>query len=589
MVVSLLLRKRKIQATAPVNTVAPAITGTNGVGNVQTCSTGTWTGTATITYAYQWKVAGINVGTNTNTYTPVTNDAGKALTCVVTATNPGGSVTATSNTVNIPAIAPANTVAPAITGTLGVGNVLTCSTGTWTGTATITYARQWKSNGVNVGTNSANYTPVSGDAEHNITCVVSATNAAGTVTATSNSVAIPAEGLTNLLTDTTTRTMTTTARPAYLTPFADPVFGPIITRISGDPGTGMTGLSGRVWGSDVRPLYMRHSAWNIDESLIYLEYNDGDGGSSGGTWLDGETYAPVYSRSRPASWVDGRWSGTDANTMIYITSTQMRSLNVSANTTALIHDFSSLYDSMMIGNYEGEPSRDTDVWPITARRISDDTIVCFAYKISTNTVSAVVVPNAYKAYGDGGNQITPDGTHMCIWFDDETFRTYRISDGALIYTSSVLQQPSHYAMAIDTNGTSQMAVGSERAATGNMVKVNALTGAVTTINNQSYAYHTTAANHQGANANKWIATDHWHDSGVPYVNEIVIVAMDGTVTGRICHMHRNTTIDYKTEPHPVLSPTGKRVLWNTTWDASGTTPVGVYCADFRGFQLPGIG
>lgn len=36
-------------------------------------------------------------------------------------------------------------------------------------------------------------------------------------------------------------------KPAYLTPFTDPVFGTKITRISGDAGTPIANLSGGIW------------------------------------------------------------------------------------------------------------------------------------------------------------------------------------------------------------------------------------------------------------------------------------------------------------------------------------------------------
>lgn len=84
--------------------------------------------------------------------------------------------------------APSNTVAPEITGTLEVGETLTCSTGTWTGTPTITYSYQWKRGATNIGTNSATYTQVYADLNQNITCTVTATNGAGSSSQVSNTV-----------------------------------------------------------------------------------------------------------------------------------------------------------------------------------------------------------------------------------------------------------------------------------------------------------------------------------------------------------------------------------------------------------------
>ena len=82
----------------PVNTVAPAITGTAQEGQTLTCSTGTWSGSNT--YTYQWKRNGSNIGSATNsTYTLVTADVGTSIKCTVTATNFVGSANADSNTV----------------------------------------------------------------------------------------------------------------------------------------------------------------------------------------------------------------------------------------------------------------------------------------------------------------------------------------------------------------------------------------------------------------------------------------------------------------------------------------------------------
>lgn len=80
--------------------------------------------------------------------------------------------------------APNNTIAPTITGNPKVGVALTASPGTWTGDATITYAYQWKVNGVNVGTNTNTYTPVTGDIGKTVTCTITATNSTGSKTMT---------------------------------------------------------------------------------------------------------------------------------------------------------------------------------------------------------------------------------------------------------------------------------------------------------------------------------------------------------------------------------------------------------------------
>ena len=91
------------------------------------------------------------------------------------------------------AVAPANTTEPTISGASLVGQTLTASRGTWTGTAPITYAFAWQrcdANGKNctpiTNATGQTYTPVSSDIGRQLRVAVTATNTNGDVTATSD-------------------------------------------------------------------------------------------------------------------------------------------------------------------------------------------------------------------------------------------------------------------------------------------------------------------------------------------------------------------------------------------------------------------
>jgi hypothetical protein len=177
-----------------VNTVAPAVSGTPQPGNTLTTTNGAWTGNPTPTFAQQWQADAVDIpGATGLTYAVQPGDVGKSIRSVVTATNSVGSASANSNTVSI-VQAPANTVAPAITGTPTAGQTLTLSNGTWTGTPTPTFTRQWQ---VETAVNSGLYQDIAGatttsyivqsvDQAKRLRGVVSATNSVSTVTATSN-------------------------------------------------------------------------------------------------------------------------------------------------------------------------------------------------------------------------------------------------------------------------------------------------------------------------------------------------------------------------------------------------------------------
>ena len=92
-----------------------------------------------------------------NPYITTAADVGAAISCRVTATNtaaPDGVAAISSNSITVTAATglPENTDPPQITpaGPVVVGTVLSCSTGEWTGTAPITYFRQWQRNGVDI-------------------------------------------------------------------------------------------------------------------------------------------------------------------------------------------------------------------------------------------------------------------------------------------------------------------------------------------------------------------------------------------------------------------------------------------------------
>jgi hypothetical protein len=186
-----------LSLTAPVNSVAPTVTGDATVGNVLTSTNGAWIGSATITFTYQWQANGVNIaGATANTYASSSGDIGKSVTCRVTGTNAAGNSFANSNALTITAAViapPANTVLPAVTGNATVGSLLTCIQGTWTGQAPITYVYQWKADTINiVGATSQTYTTVTGDIGKTITCRVTATNVGGVTIATSNGIVVTA-------------------------------------------------------------------------------------------------------------------------------------------------------------------------------------------------------------------------------------------------------------------------------------------------------------------------------------------------------------------------------------------------------------
>ncbi len=193
--------------SAPVDKALPAITGTTVEGDTLTTTTGAWENAPT-SYKYQWRdcntkgesCASIS-GANTKTHKLTSSDTGHTLRILVTATNEGGSTSATSTpTATIekpkqepppPPSAPVSKTLPAITGTTVEGDTLATTNGTWENSPT-SYKYQWQDcnakgescTGIS-GATGTTHKLAGSDVEHTLRVVVTAVNKGGSTPATS--------------------------------------------------------------------------------------------------------------------------------------------------------------------------------------------------------------------------------------------------------------------------------------------------------------------------------------------------------------------------------------------------------------------
>jgi Glycosyl hydrolase family 26 len=192
----------------PTSTAPPTITGSAMVGQTLTASRGSWSGNVN-SYAYQWlrcdsSGAGCTfvTGALSASYVPVSGDLGYTLRVSVTASNNWGSTVATSNQTSpvTPLSPPANTSPPTASGTTRVGQTLSGATGTWTGSPT-SYAYQWdrcNSAGGSCteisGATASSYALQAADVGSTLRVAVTATNAAGSGSASSSQTAVVTNG-----------------------------------------------------------------------------------------------------------------------------------------------------------------------------------------------------------------------------------------------------------------------------------------------------------------------------------------------------------------------------------------------------------
>jgi hypothetical protein len=110
-------------------------------------------------------------------------------------------------------------VVPAITGNVGIGNVFTSNTGSWSGASPITYTYQWNKNGANIANATASsYTTITSDSNSTLTCTVTATNSVGNASAISNGIALTLPGYINRDLADTGATISSTVLTVKATP-----------------------------------------------------------------------------------------------------------------------------------------------------------------------------------------------------------------------------------------------------------------------------------------------------------------------------------------------------------------------------------
>jgi len=209
----------------PSSVSAPTISGTAMAGQTLSASPGSWKGVS-LSYAYQWRRCDLSGGgcnplggATATTYKLGSADVGTTLRVDVTASNKNGSATATATQTAVvapvpaPTAPPANTALPQISGTAQVGQTLTSSAGTWSGSPT-GYGYQWKrcdAAGANCaaisGATASSYALTTTDAAATIRVAVTATNSGGSTSATSAATAAVAA------TPTTTSAPANTALP----------------------------------------------------------------------------------------------------------------------------------------------------------------------------------------------------------------------------------------------------------------------------------------------------------------------------------------------------------------------------------------
>jgi alpha-tubulin suppressor-like RCC1 family protein len=193
---------------APTDLFAPAIEGNLTPGETVTAQKGTWVSSETISYSYQWQKCNeegegcANItGATSSAYKLIEGDVNSTLRVIVTGENAIGKASETSEASETVTAAgpPKNTNRPSINGAPKLGERLTASNGSWSGSRPLAYYYRWErcntsgeSCTVIEGATKPSYTAVSADVGSTLRAKVTTSNSLGSAGAVSTQTAVVA-------------------------------------------------------------------------------------------------------------------------------------------------------------------------------------------------------------------------------------------------------------------------------------------------------------------------------------------------------------------------------------------------------------
>lgn len=178
----------------PINTAAPAVSGTATQGNTLSSTTGSWNSNlaySPASYSYQWRRGSSDIsGATSSTYATVLSDVGNAISCRVTATNNRGTTpVVSSNSITVTSAlpgAPSNLSITSTTTQPGAFSVSTSSSatttasGSWTSaTNTTSYSASTSAGSISANTGARTFTISGGTSGNSYTVTVTAFNTSG--------------------------------------------------------------------------------------------------------------------------------------------------------------------------------------------------------------------------------------------------------------------------------------------------------------------------------------------------------------------------------------------------------------------------
>ncbi len=378
--------------------------------------------------------------------------------------------------------------------------------------------------------------------------------------------------------------------------FTDLQFGTTLRRVS------QVASDGRGSHRVLKTLYSTVSAWNADESLMVLYRTDG-GPAVHELW-DGKRYQFIRKLDdiAPVDLEQLYWDTQDPDLLYYANRSENRlyRYRVSTRQAQLLHDFRAQCGSKELHGGSDPLFNSWNSQKFGFACTPDGAL--FSYDQSTDRVGTLLNGQNLDY---GAPQAAPSGQLFFLNQNDgnrsDRSATVRDADMKLLRTLDMASANEHGALSLlssgeDTWNTVAFDTGPGGSGIGTLVQHNLQTGQAKVLVGPSRGYpYPPSGTHVGATA--------FHRTGLVAVSvkddrkgdslldtELLFVDTDPATNPAqaICRVghHRSLSDSYWAEPHPVLSPSGTRILFSSSWGDKRDpgAVVDVYVLELPGYK-----
>ena len=366
------------------------------------------------------------------------------------------------------------------------------------------------------------------------------------------------------------------ARPEYLQPVTDPIFGTTVTRVSD-----RAALSSNL--PELRHLYAKNQPWNADESYLLLNYK------YPAALLDGRTYKFIRWVRQPSESV---WSNLNPSLMYgtIAKTNQFVKLNITRGSNyTVLHQFSE-YDTIHFGEWEGNLSNNDRYAALVG--VKAGKLDFLVYDLLQNRVISRKTQPSGTTISNGNestvNNITmsQSGKYLIVQYNQEgqgVQRGIHLLDRSLKSVRQLSRRGgSHFDTCINAKGSEAIVVTDDTSPA--LVSVQYSTGKKTTllpVSKSNYNIHISCRN---LNRPGWAYISEFAGDIDPEQPDLVkttpdktfALKLDGSGTiEQFAPPNHSLNKAYERQPHSVPNRDGKKVLFASDW-GNPSNPVYAY-------------